>query len=304
MTRDVCVDVVGKALAYADRLPLFSPFRRRRLENGLVVMALRSGLSPDDWCGAVDAYALARRQNVCMPWFGRVMAARKCVFYARVKARLTPGIRRRHLGWSSRVYDLEVGDLASLPDYGGEAFSSADLPPDEIILLIRSDGSDSVLRGRSLLTAKLSAEGARAVVPVRIVFIPSIAKWNLVATLVRVVRNRYRYRGTGTYHMSARKIRAMGLERMIRTRENAYKVGGLRLSDARRRALCDELCESLKKGYDDCRPLTIMLCRTKGILDTLDQGHHRMNACLECNVDRVAVCFRAAGAIPRGGLFG
>ena len=198
-----------------------------------------------------------------------------------------------HLGWSSHVYPLEAADFTKVPDYDGPAIPDEALPSDDIVLYIRPDGPDALLRGREAIGEAFRAD-ASAVVPVRIVFKPSVAKWNLAATIVRVLRNRYRYEGTGVYHISANAVRAMGLERAIRTTDNPQ----LR-KNKDRQASMRRLKESLRtRGYDDARPINVMLCRTGGRADSLRQGHHRVSACLECGVARMAVHFSAAGALP------
>lgn len=200
-----------------------------------------------------------------------------------------------HLGWSSNVYPLEAADIARVPDYQGEPVSAADLPADGVILLIRPDGPDALLRGRKTAEAACAADGPFAVVPVRVVFKPSIAKWNLVASLVRVFRNRYRFEGTGVYHISARAVRELKVERAIRTLDNPQ----LR-KHKDRAASMKRLAESLRtRGYDESHPINIQLCRTMGCTDSLRQGHHRISACLACGVDRIVVHFSAAGALPR-----
>lgn len=197
-----------------------------------------------------------------------------------------------HLGWSSHVYPLEAADFAGVPDYEGDDIPDAALPRDEVLLLIRPDGSDALLRGRGAVNA---AAAAGENVSVRVVFRPSIPKWNLVATLVRALRNRYRYHGTGVYHISAATVRAMGLERALRTLENPQQR-----KNRDRAASMRRLAESLRaRGYDDSRPIAVQICRIRGLRDSLHQGHHRISACLECGVDRMAVGFSAAGALPR-----
>ena len=200
-----------------------------------------------------------------------------------------------HLGWSSHVYPLDAADFARTPDYDGPTIPDEALPKDSIILYIRPDGPDALLRGREAIGEALRAD-ASAVVPVRVVFKPSVAKWNLAATLVRVLRNRYRYEGTGVYHISASTVRAMGIERALRTTDNPQPR-----KNKDRYASMRRLKESLRAhGYDDARPINVMLCRTGGRIDSLRQGHHRVSACLECGIDRMAVHFSAAGALPRG----
>ncbi len=201
--------------------------------------------------------------------------------------------RLPHLGWSSHVYPLEAGDVAAQPDYKGAPIPETALPPDAIVLFVRPDGPDALLRGRTRVDAA-AASDPHAVVPVRVVFKPAIAKWNLLGTLLRVFRNGHRFHGTGVYHTSAQTIRGLGIERAIRRVDAPQKRGRQDRMAAMRR-----LQESLRThGYDDTRPLTVMLCRTRGVEDSLRQGHHRVSACLACGVERVALSFSAAGALP------
>ena len=193
------------------------------------------------------------------------------------------------LGWSSHVYPLEAADFDDVPDYAGEPIPARELPSDRVILLIRKGHPDSLVRGRDEI-----ARQAGGTVDVRVVFVPSVARWNLLGTLVRVFRNRYRYHGTHVYHISAQAVRSMKLERAIRTVENPHARKG----EDRARSMAN-LLESLRRdGYRDDRPIVVMLCRTGGLEDSLRQGHHRVSACLACGVDRMAVGFAAAGVAP------
>lgn len=198
-----------------------------------------------------------------------------------------------HIGWSSCSYPIEAGDLVRVAAEPPAGIPDSALPDDETILLIAPGRPDSLVRGRERVLAVAAAD-ARAPVETRIVFIPSAAKWNLVATLVRTVRNRYRYHGTGVYHLGAGAIRALGLERAVRSIECPQPRRG-----EDRAAAMKKLVESLKSGgYDDSRPMNIMLCRTGGLADSIRQGHHRLSACIACGIDRVAAKFSAAGALP------
>jgi hypothetical protein len=195
---------------------------------------------------------------------------------------------------------LDAADFLQVPDYEGPEIPAAALPEDDILLYIRPDGPDALLRGRAAIDAALRAD-ASAVVQVRVVFKPSVAKWNLAATVVRVLRNRYRYHGSRVYHISAKAVREMKIERALRTVENPQLRGG-----RDRTASMARLLESLRRdGYRDDKPIVVMLCRTGGLADSLRQGHHRVSACLECGVDRMAVEFAAAGVAPwqRWGVF-
>ena len=194
-----------------------------------------------------------------------------------------------HIGWSSHVYPLEAADFADVPDYAGNPIPENELPPDKVILFIRKGCPDSLVRGRDEIAR---CEGGT--VDVRVVFEPTVARWNLPGTLVRVCRNRYRFHGSHVYHISAESVRDMKLERAIRTIENPHDRDG-----QDRVASMIRLLESLKReGYRDDKPIVVMLCRTGGLEDSLRQGHHRVSACLACGIDRMAVEFAAAGVAP------
>ena len=200
------------------------------------------------------------------------------------------------LGWSSHVYPLEAADFDDVPDYAGESIPAGELPSDRVVLLIRKGHPDSLVRGRDEI-----ARRAGGTVDVRVVFVPSVSRWNLLGTLVRVCRNRYRYHGSRVYHISAKAVRGMKIERAIRTTDNPQQRAG-----KDRAASMSRLLTSLKRdGYRDDKPIAVMLCRTGGLADSLRQGHHRVSACLECGVDRMAVEFAAAGVAPwqRWGVF-
>ena len=193
------------------------------------------------------------------------------------------------LGWSSHVYPLEAADFDDVPDYAGEPIPAGELPSDRVVLLICTGHPDSLVRGRDEI-----ARQAGGTVDVRVVFVPSVARWNLFGILVRVCRNRYRYHGTHVYHISAQAVRSMKLERMIRSVDNPHARAG----KDRVRSMA-RLLESLKRdGYRDDKPIVVMLCRTGGLVDSLRQGHHRVSACLACGVDRMAMEFAAAGVAP------
>lgn len=195
------------------------------------------------------------------------------------------------LGWSSRTYPLDAADLVRLPDCDDAAIRERDLPDDAVILLVRRGSPDALVRGRGAVAA-----AGNGTVDVRVVFAPSVAKWNLPFTLVRVLRNRRRFKSSGVYHIATDAIRQMGLERAVRTLEAPQMRG----DESRRRARMSKLEKSLReRGYDDSRPINVMLCRSRGVHDSLRQGHHRISACVECGVPKMAIRFSAAGALPR-----
>ena len=72
------------------------------------------------------------------------------------------------------------------------------------------------------------------------------------------------------------------------------------MSQDQRKKQFNELKDSLtKNGFDDTHPMDIMLCRTLGVQDTLQQGHHRMMFCLDMGIKRVAVRFMVVSHAPR-----
>ncbi len=197
-----------------------------------------------------------------------------------------------YLGWSSNLYPLEAADFDDVPDYAGDPIPATELPSDRVVLLIRKGYPDSLVRGRDEI-----ARQAGGTVDVRVVFEPSVARWNLFGTLIRVFRNRYRYHGTHVYHISAKAVRSMKLERAIRTTDNPHVRTGQDQAQSLDRMA--KLLESLKRdGYRDDKPIVVMLCRTGGLADSIRQGHHRVSACLECGIDRMAMEFAAAGVVP------
>ena len=207
--------------------------------------------------------------------------------------------------YSSEVYGLAVEDLISLPD---SAVSVKSLPSDEVILLIGKRRlwypdyrvtPDTLLKGREVIK-KAIAEG-QSYVSVRIAFENRIKPYDFISPLIRKLRYKYNLFSSNVYHIRPQEIREKGLERSLRTAENAYKFSNpkYQMSEEEREQTYENLVQSMKQnGYDDRFPLDIMLCRNMGVKDTLNQGHHRMSVALECGVERVSVEFCAAGQAP------
>lgn len=207
--------------------------------------------------------------------------------------------------YSSEVYNLAVEDILSLPD---TSVSVQNLPKNEVIILIGKRVpwhdeipvvQDTLLKGRAVVE-KAKADG-QAYVPVRIAFESRIKSYDFISPIIRSLRYKYNLYSSNIYHMRAQEIRDKKLERNLRTAENAYKFSNpkYQMDETLRRKTYDDLVKSMtEKGYDDTFPLDIMLCRNMGILDTLNQGHHRMSVAIENGIERVAVEFCAAGQSP------
>ncbi|PLY00273.1 MAG: hypothetical protein C0622_09180 [Desulfuromonas sp.] len=202
---------------------------------------------------------------------------------------------------SSETYALAPADLINLPAAPAEELQLLNCR-DEIIIRIgnsKRDEVDALLKGRKAVEDALT-EGIDYI-PVRIAFHSGVPERLAFLSAFKSFRKKNKYKGTGVYHMSAREVRLMNIERAIRSRNNAY---GFR--DPKRRPEEDErllkyqrLVDSLTlNGYDDNEPIRIMVCRSFGLLDSLNQGHHRVSAALEAGIDRIAVTFWAVAKPP------
>jgi len=203
-----------------------------------------------------------------------------------------------NLGLSSEIYHLLVADLLVVPD--SENIQSP--ISDSVVLLIgdeKKGTSDVVLKGRQEIE-KAAAE-KRLYIPVRIAFESRTSKYDILSPLVRSLRYKHKSFSPNIYHIDPLAIRKLKIERNFRTRENAYKFTKkkYRMATNARKNMYEELYNSMKqKGFDDKYPIDIMLCRSLGVQDTVDQGHHRMSVAIDCRLPQVAVRFGAAGQAP------
>ena len=207
--------------------------------------------------------------------------------------------------YSSEIYRLATADLQKIPDsqHQSNVFSK-----DEIILLIgkrRLWPEDIAIEQDTLLKGRAAVEKAyqsgEKYVPVRIAFESRVKPYDFLSPIIRKLRYKHTLFSSNIYHMKPDEIRKKGLERNLRTAENAYKFSNpkYKMSKQERINTYNKLRESmLKNGYDDRFPLDIMLCRNMGVQDTLNQGHHRISLAIECKLPEVAVEFCAAGQSP------
>lgn len=207
--------------------------------------------------------------------------------------------------YSSEIYNLDPRDALVLRDAPQEIPCHT---KDEIVILIgntdlwdRNKGTtDTLLKGRDILERAVAAN--KAFVPVRIAFISRIKKYDFISPIIRILRYKYKGYSSNYYHMDPHEIRKMKIERNIRTRENAYKFSNpkYKMKHEVRNNTFEALVDSMKQnGFDERYPIDIMLCRNFGVQDTLNQGHHRMAAALECGLDKISVRFCAAGQAPK-----
>lgn len=202
---------------------------------------------------------------------------------------------------SSEIYRLAPEDLLVLPDAPVEKKDSH--LHDDVVILIGDEKkqlSDTLLKGRE--AAERAIAEKQSFIPVRIAFEPRTGKFDFLSPLVRALRYKHKSFSPNIYHTDPFDIRRLKIERSFRTRENAYTFTKKknRLAENMRSRLYEELYNSMKeKGFDDRFPIEIMLCRSLGVQDTVDQGHHRMSVAIDCGLPRIAVRFGAAGKAPR-----
>ncbi len=199
--------------------------------------------------------------------------------------------------FSERLYLIEIDDLLALPvDPRVEAKAGGAV----VVLLGRADLAvpDVLAWGRETLEAQ-KAEGETHAL-VRFAFEPVIATWH-PGTYISKLRKRYKTFGSGLYHMAPADLRGMEIERGIRTEANAYAFTSrrYRVSDDVRMSRYSKLRETLRtEGWREDKPLGVMLRRSGGVTDSLDNGHHRLSLCLELGITRVTVQFCYAGCAP------
>ncbi|AQQ09296.1 hypothetical protein L21SP3_01099 [Sedimentisphaera cyanobacteriorum] len=202
---------------------------------------------------------------------------------------------------SSETYKLDPKDLASLPVHPDADRLEGRFSEDFAVLIgnAQKGEADFLVKGKA--KAFKAAENGIEYVPARIAFKNNMPRFLSILSMFKFARKKFKYSSAGIYHISAKEIRMMGIERGIRTKENAYGIRNpkWRIPESKRAGKYEELSKQIREqGYKDEHPISIMVCRSFGVLDTLDQGHHRISICLEQGVDRIAVEFRAVSKPP------
>lgn len=205
-----------------------------------------------------------------------------------------------NIGYSSEIYDIDPKDLEILPN-AENAVSAHIHCNDDIIVLIGNaaqNRKDTLVCGRRKIQEALRRQ--EPYVAVRFAFVSSIAAWNIFPLFIKKLRYKYKYNNTNIYHVSARRLREQKLERGQRNADNAYAITNKRwaIPENDRHRKYQDLIASLRQGFDDRSPISIMLCRRCGLLDSIDNGHHRLGICIDYNIDRIATNFIAAGKAP------
>ncbi len=193
------------------------------------------------------------------------------------------------LSFSSELYPLTLEEVAALPD----ATIPFTAKEEEVIILLGGNTlikEDCLLAGRSKI--KQAIQKKNKTVSVRIAF-PVPAHIGALFALIKKVRYRWKTNGTCVYHLDPHFLRDHGLERFKRTADNAYQFSNHRWkkSPAQQQERYHKLLENMSHGYDDSFPMRVMLCRTNGSKDSLDDGHHRLGICIDNHIPLVAIRF-------------
>lgn len=215
--------------------------------------------------------------------------------------------------FSSEVYRIDPADILGLNE--DKSISVPDSADDVIVLIGRNQTFwntseqkyDVILREKDLLikgkdVVRKAVSEKTDFIPVRLAFIPGNSPFDLLSPMIRKLRYRIRFYGSNIYHLDPKDIRAMKIERTIKTRENAYSFTNpkYKMAPEERNMEYSRLFNSIKEnGFKDNDPLDIMLCRLSGSKDCVNNGHHRMGIALELGLNKVPVRFSAAGAAPK-----
>ncbi len=205
------------------------------------------------------------------------------------------------IGFSSELYLIEPQDILKLADTPADMAAKIKSSDEITVLLGNIDlhTSDTLVCGRA--AAQNAVERNILHVPVRFVFVSNIAPWNVLPIFFKGLRQYFKFKSPGVYHTNFKYLRDLHIERGFRNAENAYDISKRwHISPEERISKYNSLVASLQaKGFDDKYPISIMLCRRCGAKDCVDDGHHRIGICAEHGIERIAVCFRAAGTMPR-----
>tara|TARA_Y100001960_G_C14593667_1_gene786999 strand:- start:20 stop:703 length:684 start_codon:yes stop_codon:yes gene_type:complete len=200
-------------------------------------------------------------------------------------------LKNFRIGQSSEIYNVEINDILSLEDTNEVHIKNKN----QITVLISANG-DKLASGRSL--AQKALQEGNTHIPVKFIFQMRYPIWKLHITLIKRLRDKKRVKGTNIYHIIPQEIRDLGIERAYRTTENAHQHSAA-LEHRDNANLFTQLTESIvNNGYDDKYPMDVQLCRSFGVQDTLNQGHHRMGVLIEHNIQRASIRLSAVGYIP------
>jgi hypothetical protein len=202
------------------------------------------------------------------------------------------------IGYSSELYEIDPKDLINLNDLEEDIKKQLN-HRNEVILFIGNENTnekDKLAFGRK--TIEKAINNGEKYIKIRVAYKIRTPRFDFLSTLIKKRRLKYRGYSTNIYHTSPFIIREMSIERNIRTSENAYDISNPKwyLPPQERKKKYNKLYNSMKKnGFNDKFPLEIMLNRSFGVQDTLQQGHHRMCIAMDLKLEKIAIKFSAVG---------
>lgn len=207
---------------------------------------------------------------------------------------------QKNIGFSSETYHIHLDDLVRLPVNKEHQIHEF---PNEILLMIgdkMKNVPDQIIRGNDLIAA--AQISGKKFVPVRIILNnESSLFFNFLGAFSKPIRTKIEKYSQFHYRILLTDISENQLERNIKTEESAYNFTKKkwRLDDDQRGVRLEKLKYSFSKhGYDYNFPMQIMLCRSFGVKDQLQQGHHRMMLCKKHNIQVVSTIFMHSTFLP------
>lgn len=199
-------------------------------------------------------------------------------------------------GLSSETYHVHHESLAHLPQRDF-SFIAEHLDCDAVVLLAceANQNEDCIIYLKQ--GANLSQERLRT----RFAFQTEGFFFNFFGSFIKKIRSRRQNFSSQNYRILLSDITANALERNIKTPETAYNWTSRRwkLDEDKRQERYSKLENSFKdSGYDFNFPMHIMLCRSMGVKDKLNQGHHRIMFCKIYNIDEVSTKFISSAYMP------
>ncbi|HFG6798838.1 hypothetical protein [Acinetobacter baumannii] len=200
------------------------------------------------------------------------------------------------LGKSSEIYHVHKDSLTSLPQ---QDFSIEDPNMDcEAIVLLaceKTAGKDTIIYLKNLDILQQER------IATRFVFQTEGFLFNFFGAFIKKIRTRRQNFSSQSYRILLTDITDNQLERNIKTPETAYNWTNSRwkLSEEKRTERYEKLFQSFKQdGYNFEYPMHIMLCRSMGVKDKLNQGHHRIMFCKMLNIDEVSTKLISSAYMP------
>jgi hypothetical protein len=199
-------------------------------------------------------------------------------------------------GLSSEIYHVHLDSLKALA-YQNIDFNIETLDCDAVILLActQTNNEDKIIYVKNEQALNQTRQ------KVRFAFQTEGFLFNFFGSFIKKVRSRHQNFSSHAYRILLTDITENSLERNIKTPETAYNWTSKRwkLDEDKRQQRYQKLLDSFKQdGYNFDYPMHIMLCRSMGVKDKLNQGHHRMMFCKMFDVEEVNTKFISSAYMP------